>query len=59
MEESVLNEFMQDHPEYKEEIIERCGIKEFSGNIPRKFAEEQTVKLLKKKYDLYKQVEMF
>ena len=32
---------------------------EFSGNIPRKYAEEKAAKMLSKKYDLYEQGDWF
>ncbi|MDA3940477.1 MAG: hypothetical protein PF693_14400 [Spirochaetia bacterium] len=45
--------------EHQDELIERAGIMEFSGNIPRKFAEENAAKLLSRKYDLYEQGDWF
>ena len=45
--------------EHREEYEERAGIMEFSGNIPRRIAEEEALKLIRGKYDLYEQGEMF
>ena len=55
----MIKQFCLDNPEHEEEVIERCAIMEYSGNIPRRFAEEKAIKLIREKYGLYKQVDWF
>ena len=39
----------------KEEMEERAGIKQYSGNMSKAEAEDQTAKLMQKKYIIFNQ----
>jgi hypothetical protein len=49
---AIFKEFVGQFPQHKEEAEERAAIMQFDGGMPKSYAEEQAVKLIRKKYDL-------
>lgn len=49
---AIFNDFIEQFPQHQEEAEERAAIMEYDGGIPKRIAEEEAVKRLRRKYDL-------
>ena len=49
---AIFKDFIEAFPQYQEEAEERAAIMEYDGGIPKRIAEEEAVKRLRRKYDL-------
>ena len=56
----MIEQFLTEYgEEYKEELEERAAIMEYDGCMSRMAAEAQAVRLLKEKYKMYREGELF
>jgi len=55
----TFNEFLNRYPNHAEEATERAAIKEYHGHVNRETAERQTMDLLRLKYDLFFQGDLW
>jgi len=46
----MFTDFIRQFPQYEEEAIERAGIMQYDGRLPKGIAERKTIELLMKKY---------